>query len=440
MSTSAEFQALLLNLWGDLRSVKILWQVGVLTICIGIGWALARSYNRRIDGRHPDAAAQALGIGGIQRLLFPVSTLILVLIAKAVLRHWQNTQLLNVAIALLLALALIRLAIYVLRHTFAPSAWLRASERWISWLAWGGVAIYLTGLWPPLRDGLNDLSFTVGTQKFTLLLILQGTLSVILAVLLALWLGRLAETRLMRATSLQINLRVMFAKLIQILLLLTVVLIALPAVGIDLTVLSVFGGMLGVGIGFGLQNIVNNFVSGLILAFERPVREGDQITLGTTTGRVDMIGLRATRIRTFDGAEVIVPNANLISSEVTNWTLSDRARRIDVTVGVDYDSDPVRVREILLEAVRDMPRLAASPAPVTVFRGFGASSLDFSLLLWTHDVNDRLDVESEARIRVFAALRAAGIQIPFPRMDVQVRERGGEPGPVPPDAPSAPPA
>jgi len=200
------------------------------------------------------------------------------------------------------------------------------------------------------------------------------------------------------------------------------ILFALAASGVELTKLTLVISALGVGIGFGLQNIVNNFVSGLILAFERPVREGDQVTLGQTSGRVDLIGLRATRIRTPDGAEVIVPNAILISSEVTNWTLSDRARRIEILVGVGADSDPRRMQALLLEAVAGQPGVAERPAPMAVFRGIGASSLDFSLYLWTHDIDDRLAVESEARGRVLAAIRTAGIEIPFPRVDLRVRD------------------
>jgi len=200
------------------------------------------------------------------------------------------------------------------------------------------------------------------------------------------------------------------------------ILFALAASGVELSKLTLLVSALGVGIGFGLQNIVNNFVSGLVLAFERPVREGDQITLGLTIGRVSQIGLRATRIRTAEGAEVIVPNANLIANELTNWTLSDRTRRIDITVGVDYGSDPVQVQTLLLEAIKGQPSVVDHPAPATVFRGFGASSLDFSLLLWTNDVDQRFDVETEARTRVLAALRSAGVVIPFPQLDVRVKD------------------
>ncbi len=204
------------------------------------------------------------------------------------------------------------------------------------------------------------------------------------------------------------------------------ILFSLAASGVELSKLTLVISALGVGIGFGLQNIVNNFVSGLILAFERPVREGDQVTLGQpggqTSGRVDLIGLRATRIRTAEGAEVIVPNATLISGEVTNWTLSDRSRRIEIAVGVGADSEPARIQAVLLAALADQPGVAARPAPVAVFRGFGASSLDFSVYLWTEDVDDRLAVESEARGRVLAALRQAGVEIPFPQLNVRVRD------------------
>lgn len=209
------------------------------------------------------------------------------------------------------------------------------------------------------------------------------------------------------------------------------ILFSLAVAGVELSKLTLVISALGVGIGFGLQSIVNNFVSGLMLAFERPVRDGDWITLdgsgGQTTGRVTMIGLRATRLRTADGAEVIVPNANLVTSEVINWTLTDRARRIEIAVGVDYTSDPDEVHALLREAIRDLPGVAAHPEPVTAFQGFGASSLDFKLLLWTDDIDDRLDVENAARARVLDGLRKANINLPFPQLDLWVRDRGPAP-------------
>ena len=199
------------------------------------------------------------------------------------------------------------------------------------------------------------------------------------------------------------------------------VVFAIGAAGVELSQLTLLVSALGVGIGFGLQNIVNNFVSGLVIAFERPFREGDMIAVGQLMGRIREIGIRASNIRTIEGAEVIVPNGNLISGEVINWTLSDRTRRIDIPVGVSYGSDPAQVQKVLLEVLNDDPNVAADPPPVALFRGFGDSSLDFGLVFWTPDAEQWVAVASDVRVRIFAALRAAGIEIPFPQRDLHIR-------------------
>ena len=218
------------------------------------------------------------------------------------------------------------------------------------------------------------------------------------------------------------------------------VLFAFAAAGLELSQLTMVVSALGVGIGFGLQDIVRNFVSGLVIAFEHPFREGDLIATGTITGRLQEIGLRASRIRTFEGAEVMVPNANLISAEVTNWTLSDRTRRIEIRVGVDYESEPRRVLEVLNAALAGHPGVATHPEPVVLFKDFGASSLDFAVLAWTPDVDERLKVESEARVRIFSALREAGIGIPFPQLDLHVRDvPPGQQAGIPSERQSPPP-
>jgi small-conductance mechanosensitive channel len=200
------------------------------------------------------------------------------------------------------------------------------------------------------------------------------------------------------------------------------VLFAFAAAGLKLSQLTMVVSALSVGIGFGLQDVVKNFVAGLVIAFEHPFREGDVIETGEVTGRLQEIGLRASRIRTFEGAEVMVPNGSLISAEVTNWTLSDRSRRIEILVGVDYESEPRRVLEVLHAALADHPGLAAHPAPAVLFQDFGPSSLDFSVRAWTPDIDERLQVESETRVRIFAALREARIGIPFPQLDLHVRD------------------
>lgn len=198
-------------------------------------------------------------------------------------------------------------------------------------------------------------------------------------------------------------------------------LLALSIAGIPLDRLAIVLGAFSVGIGFGLQTVVNNFVSGLILMFERPIQIGDAVEVSGLVGRVRRIGVRASTIETFDGAEVIVPNGTLVSNQLINWTLSSRSRRVEVQVGVAYGSSTEKVLAILRDAIQGQARVLAQPEPVAIFRGFGASSLDFSLLFWTTDFEGWTIVRSEAGVRIERALREAGIEIPFPQHDVRIR-------------------
>jgi small-conductance mechanosensitive channel len=196
---------------------------------------------------------------------------------------------------------------------------------------------------------------------------------------------------------------------------------AMAAVGIEVSQFAIIFGALGVGIGFGLQNIVNNFISGLILVFERPVKIGDTIEVGTMIGEVRRIGIRSSTVRTYDGAEVIVPNGNLISAEVINWTLSDRIRRIKIPVGVAYGTDPQKVLDLLAGVAKDSKDVLSFPEPHALFLGFGASSLDFELRFWTANFEHWMRVASQITVGVNTALAEAGIQIPFPQRDLHLR-------------------
>ena len=196
--------------------------------------------------------------------------------------------------------------------------------------------------------------------------------------------------------------------------------LAAAAAGMELTNLSIIIGAFSVGIGFGLQNIFNNLVSGLILAFERPIKVGDTVQVGELTGVVLKIGIRSSTIRSFDGAEVIVPNGNLISDQMINWTLSDSFRRMDLRVGVAYGTDPQTVIDLIHKVAESDDRVSIQPAPKAYFIGFGDSSLDFRLLAWT-DIDHRLTVESELAVGINNALKEAGIEIPFPQRDLHIR-------------------
>jgi small-conductance mechanosensitive channel len=204
--------------------------------------------------------------------------------------------------------------------------------------------------------------------------------------------------------------------------------VALAVAGISLDRFALVAGALGVGIGFGLQSIVNNFVSGLILIFERPVQLGDTVEVGTLLGTVQRIGVRSSTVRTFSGAEVIVPNANLVANEVINWTLSDKNRRIEVAVGVAYGTDPQRVLDILLEVASGHPNVLENPAAVALFRGFGDSSLDFTLRFWAIRYEEGLQIASDITVAINNALKESGIEIPFPQRDLHLRSVDPEAG------------
>jgi len=196
---------------------------------------------------------------------------------------------------------------------------------------------------------------------------------------------------------------------------------AMLASGLAMNRFSFLVGALGVGIGFGLQNVVNNFVSGLILLFERPIQLGDVVEVGAVVGEVTRIGVRSSTVRTGPGAEVIVPNATLISTEVTNWTLSDRRRRIDLTVGLAYGTPPQQVIDLLQSSVRGRAGVLSSPAPMALLLRFGENSIEFALRFWTDDFDRWQALASEVMIDVLASFDRAGIRIPFPQRDLHLR-------------------
>ncbi|MCX5904063.1 MAG: mechanosensitive ion channel [Proteobacteria bacterium] len=196
--------------------------------------------------------------------------------------------------------------------------------------------------------------------------------------------------------------------------------VGVGVMGVNLTRVSVLAGAFGVGIGFGLQSVVNNFVSGLILLFERPVHVGDTIEIGELQGEVRRIGIRASTVRTWQGADIIVPNAQFITEKVTNWTLSDQLRRIDLPVGVNYGAAPQKVIALLEEVARANSRVLRDPPPRGLFMGYGDSSINFELRAWTDQYNNWQIIRSELAMAVYDAVYAAGMTFPFPQRDVRL--------------------
>ena len=237
----------------------------------------------------------------------------------------------------------------------------------------------------------------------------------------ALWLGRVAEARLMRANTLQINLRVMFSKLIQVMLLLVAFLMVLPAVGIDLTVLSVFGGMLGVGIGFGLQKIAANYISGFIILMDRSVSLGDLVTIGEHTGTLTRMTARYVVVRTLGGLEALIPNETIISSTVLNHSFSDRKVRIGLPIQVSYAADLDLARQIMVEATKNQPRILKDPAPGALIIAFADSGVNLELSFWVGDPDQGVyGLRSDLYAEIWRAFKTAGIEIPYPQREIRV--------------------
>lgn len=294
-------------------------------------------------------------------------------------------------------------------------------------LAWIGFTLFAFDLAEPsfeLLRGLVRTPIGLGTVVFTV----GDILAFVLALALAVWLGRVAaaltEEDILGRRDLPRGVPTAVATLVKYGVVAVGFFVALGAAGVDVTKLAIVAGALSVGIGFGLQNIVNNLVSGIILAFERPVRVGDHVKVGEHLGVMRQIGVRASVITTYDGAEVIVPNGELLSRDVINYTLSDSLRRMEISVGVAYGTDPERVIALLQEVAASHPLVLKVPAPAALFRGFGDSALNFTLFCFSDDMDRRVRTMSELHVEVNAALRRAGIEIPFPQRDLHLKSVG----------------
>ena len=384
--------------------------------------ALAWLFMRLIRARVPvQEGAWKLGMGGVNRITFPLAALLLVLIGKAVLQHWQHVSLLNVTVPLLLSLALVRLAVYALRHIFAPSGWLHTSERFIAIMIWSGVALHLTGFLPEILQTLDDFSIHIGKHKISLLLILSGLLSVAVTMLIALWFASTMEKRLMRAEHLNMSLRVVLAKFIRAALVLIGVLIALPLAGIDITVLSVFGGALGVGIGFGLQKIASNYVSGFIILLDHSIRIGDLVTVDNRYGTVTNISSRYAVIKGLDGTEAIIPNETLITSTVLNHSYTNHELRVGIPLQVSYDSPLEKAMEIMQEEAGKHARVIQDPPPKVFLKSFGESGIDLELSAWINDPEEgQQNLRSEINLAIWRRFQQEGIEIPYPHRVVKL--------------------
>jgi small-conductance mechanosensitive channel len=354
---------LLNDLLGDLREPGILWQAGAIIFSILIGWSLARFIRNRYlrQAGEDDGRVRLIGVESFARVLGPLLILGLLATAKFILSHYQHVNVLRVALPLFSSFALIRIAFYLLRRVFARGGQLGATvltfEKIFATLVWLAVALYITGLWPDLIAYLENTLLPLGRHKVSLAAILQAAASVVVLLMLALWAGAALEERLMGVQGMHSSLRVVMARMSRAILIVVAVLVSLSMVGIDLTVLSVFGGALGVGLGLGLQKIASNYVSGFVILLERSLSIGDMITVDKYSGRVSNINTRYTVLQGLDGVETVLPNEMLISGPVRNESLSNRTVRASTTLTVAYGTDLEKLIPILEALPVGIPRV-----------------------------------------------------------------------------------
>jgi small-conductance mechanosensitive channel len=358
-----------------------------------------------------------------RRLVFPLSAVLVVLAASSLFTVFDYpAALLGIAARLLAALAVIRLLVYALRVGFAQGPALHAWEKVISTTLWGIVALHLVDWLQPLIDGMDKLGIQVGESYVSLLMIVTLVLLSALYLLLAFWISGLVEQRMRASRHINPSLRVGIAKIIKFALITLAIIMALTEAGLNLASLAVFGGALGVGIGFGLQKIVSNFISGFILLGDRSIRPGDVITVGNNFGWVKELRARYIVVRNRDGVETLIPNENLVTTDVINWSYSDRKVRVRIPVQVSYDDDPEEAMAIMLEAGKAHPRAQKNPPPVVRLMEFADSGIALELRVWMTDPQEGVgNITSDINLAIWRGFKEAGITIPFPQRDVNLR-------------------
>ncbi|HEY2816052.1 MAG TPA: mechanosensitive ion channel domain-containing protein [Casimicrobiaceae bacterium] len=391
---------------------------GVVAVCLGIAWAV----DRRAASRAARDERRRFN-SGVARVVFPLTALALTLIATAVFSRYVGAPFfLAIAAPLLIALATIRMLVYGLRRMFKTQSWLPASERAIALAIFALALLYFLGLFPEIGNALEDIQIPLGKTRISLLSIGTAVVVVVFTLIITLWISGLIEQRLSRAIQFDANLRVVFGKFVRATLLVVGVLIALQAIGFDLTLLSVFGGALGVGIGLGLQKLASNYIAGFTILMDRSVRLGDMVTVDGRYGAVSKVTSRYVVVRSLDGVDAIVPNETLVTTTVLNHSYSTRNVRLAVQVQISYDSDVDRALALMEEAGRSHDRVLKAPdAPTAFLSSFGDSGMVLELGVWIADPEKgQLNLKSALNREILKSFGKNDIRLPFPQREVRI--------------------
>jgi len=406
--------------WSRLNSVEALQELLLFAACVGVALALAWAL-RRITLQWE--LKVLLGDQLVDGVLFPSLLLGLVFASRSVWAKTHALWLFDFLLPVCISLAAIRLGVKVLQAAFKEAAWVRPVERSLSWLAWATVVLWLTGLLPMVLEELDQIQWKVGTSHLSVRTLIEGGLTAGLVMLLTLWMSSAIESRLLRtSTGSELSLRKAVSNAVTSLLMFVGLMVSLSAVGIDLTALSVLGGAVGVGIGFGLQKLAANYVSGFVILAERSMRIGDSVKVDGFEGRVTDIKARYTVIRAPTGRESIVPNEMLINNRVENLSLADSKVLQSTSVLVAYGSDVDLVMQLLTQACDMQMRVLQEPATFVTLTSFAADGLEFSAHYWVDEQQPGLlTLKSEINLSILKLLNEHGIEIPYPQRVVHSR-------------------
>ena len=408
--------------WIEVFSQRgVLVELGALALCVVLAWGAVSGLRRALELQ--DERSIWFGRSVFDGVLFPALLLGLAYIARALVLQFFPHALFKIAIPVLISLVVIRVGVKVLQAAFQEKPWVRVVERTISWVAWGAMVLWVSGLLPLVLNEMEDVSWKVGSSTLTLRHLVEGALTAGAVLIATLWISAAIESRLLKsATGGQLSVRKALSNATRALLMTVGVIMALSAVGIDLTALSVLGGAIGVGIGLGLQKLAANYVSGFVILAERSMRIGDMVRVDNFEGRITDINARYTVIRSLQGRESIVPNELIITSRVENLSLADPKVWQSTVVSVGYDSNVEQVQALLLAATLSQERVLREPGPAVSLSNFGADGLEFTVGYWIADPeNGQLNVKSAVNMAILASLREQRIEIPFPQRVVHTR-------------------
>ena len=410
-----------------------LTELAVLLACVALAWGFVWLVRRAT--RNHDSTSIWFGRTIVDGVMFPFVLLCLAYGARSLVDRWTTLAVFKLALPVLVALLVIRVGVKVLQVAFREAPVVRILERTISWVAWIAMVLWVSGLLPVLLEEMDQIHWKVGGSTLSLRNLLEGTLTAAAVLILTLWISAGIETRLLRsATGGTLSLRKAVSNATRALLMFVGLLVALSAVGIDLTTLSVLGGAIGVGIGFGLQKLASNYVSGFVILAERSVRIGDSVKVDNFEGVITDINARYTVVRSLTGRESIVPNEMFISNRVENLSLRDSRLWQSSVLQVAYDSDIDLVMRILQTAALEQTRVLREPAPDVSLSAFGVDGLEFTVGYWIGDPeNGQLNLRSQVNVAILKALRQNGIRVPPPQRAAepvaQLDGKPPEPGP-----------